>query len=559
MTDQRPLGARASAAQGTHSTERLMPYMQTEPRTIIAVRPEAALAARPRLFAALEAAFPVTFRAWARDSTQAEALIVLAADPGLPSDDELARLRVPVLVVSDGTAVEGPPEDVRLSNEDGVDRRLRGVALTERLAGSPLAPAADGDASLAAAPSGPAWTRSRSPVPVHRVRSAMPELGPDHVLSAFFWGRTLAAVALIHFLRERTQRAGWRAPPLRAAFVFDDPNLRWRSYGFIDYRRLAEHADAHGYHAAMAMIPLDAGRPHGPTVSLFARRRDRLSLVYHGNDHVKRELLRPREPGSALAMAAQAVRRVQRFERRWGLPVDRVMMPPHGMCSETVSRALAAVGFDALCAIHPIPWTGRAPGSALLAGWQPAEFVGGCAVIPRISLHCSPGEIALRAFLDHPIVLYGHHEDLAHGLEPLAEAAARVNGLGEVRWSALGELARTNHALRVSGDRVAVRPYARRIGFARPAGARSLSVEEPRQAHGELELSGWSLASGEVRPFGTDAPLTGGDRVEVRLHGEGDIDPNAVVAPAWRPWPRLRRAGTEMRDRALPLRPARAR
>ena len=117
----------------------------------------------------------------------------------------------------------------------------------------------------------------------------------------------------------------------------------------------------HGYHASMAMIPLDAGRPHGPTVSLFRRRRDRLSLVFHGNDHVKQELLRPRAPDDALAMAAQAMRRIERFERRCGLPVDRVMTPPHGLCSESVTQALAAVGFDALCAIHPIPWTGAPP------------------------------------------------------------------------------------------------------------------------------------------------------------------------------------------------------
>jgi hypothetical protein len=32
-----------------------------------------------------------------------------------------------------------------------------------------------------------------------------------------------------------------------------------------------------------------------------------------------------------------------------------------------------------------------------------------------------------------------------------------------------------------------------------------------------------------------------------------------VPVPAWRPWPQLRRAATEARDRALPLRAARAR
>jgi hypothetical protein len=61
-----------------------------------------------------------------------------------------------------------------------------------------------------------------------------------------------------------------------------------------------------------------------------------------------------------------------------------------------------------------------------------------------------------------------------------------------------------------------------------------------------------------LRPFGAEATLDGGP-VEVRLRGARDVDAGQVDAPAWRPWPKLRRAGTEMRDRALPLRPARAR
>ncbi len=217
------------------------------------------------------------------------------------------------------------------------------------------------------------------------------------------------------------------------------------------------------------------------------------------------------------------------------------------------------MGFDALCAIHPIPWTGDPPPSALLAGWGPADFVAGCAVIPRRTLGCSAAEIALHAFLDHPIVLYGHHEDVAHGLEPLADAAARVNRIGDVNWMPVGDMALTNHAQRLSGDRVVVRPYARRVLVSRPAGATSLTVPEPRNAHGDPVLRGWSLGSGPVRSFGTEATLEQEGPVEVRLRGAHDVDARLVARPAWRPWPKLRRAGTEVRDRAVALRPARAR
>ena len=62
---QRPVGPRASAGRESGALRTpLIAHMEPEPSTIVAVRPAAALAARPRLFAALEAAFPVCFRPW---------------------------------------------------------------------------------------------------------------------------------------------------------------------------------------------------------------------------------------------------------------------------------------------------------------------------------------------------------------------------------------------------------------------------------------------------------------------------------------------------------------
>ena len=45
------------------------------------------------------------------------------------------------------------------------------------------------------------------------------------------------------------------------------------------------------------MIPLDAGRPHRAAAALFRERPDRLSLVFHGNDHIKGELMAPHDAG----------------------------------------------------------------------------------------------------------------------------------------------------------------------------------------------------------------------------------------------------------------------
>ena len=534
-------------------------------RIRVGVAPAAALRARARLFAALEAALPVEFVAWSESGAvgghdrerapggDCAALIAITPDPSGPLPPGARSVRVPVLVVAEHAGAEHPPEPTRLAEIGAVDRRVRGIVLEDHVVGPP--PSAP-HRVLAEARSGPVWTHSVGEAPIHRVRCGLPDLGEDEVLYKFLSLHPVASVALIQFLREVCAGADWRPPPLRAAFVFDDPNLRWHSYGFLDYRRLVRHADRHGYHVAMAMIPLDASLPHGPTVSLFAQHADLLSLVFHGNDHLKDELLLPADETSALAMMAQAVRRVTRFERSTGLGVDRVMMPPHGRCSAATSRALAALGFEALCAIHAQPWTADRPTSPVLAAWRPAEFVGGCAVIPRMAMDSTDATIALRAFLDHPLVVYWHHEDLASGLDPLAEMADRINRLGEVRWTSVGDIARTNVATRLVGEQLLVRPYSGRVRVHAPAQAREVIVPGPDTGDTESDFDGWSVDAGRVRRFDTAASLDVRPVHEVRLCPAAEIDPRAVAPPSWKPWPVVRRLVVEARDRTLPLRAA---
>ena len=227
------------------------------------------------------------------------------------------------------------------------------------------------------------------------------------------------------------------------------------------------------------------------------------------------------------------------------------MTPPHGLCSASVTRALAAVGFDALCSIHPLPGRRRRRRSAagrLGSGRLRRAVRGHPARFPTAARPRSP----LHAFLDHPLVLYGHHDDLAHGLDLLADAAARVNRLGDVEWTSLGSIALGNHAIRLEGDTAWVRPYSGRIQLQLPELVRAFALEEPRDIDGGV--LGWSLPSGPEVPFGVPVPCRGGRVVEARLRVADPVDPGDVGAPAWRPWPPLRRVATEARDRALPLR-----
>ena len=152
--------------------------MHTEEQGIVvAVSPASALAARPRLFAALEAAFPVSFVASADGPPPADVagLIAFAQDGRLAAREDLARPGLPVLALHGDGDEEAGAEDFELLRTPVVDARLRDVVLSGRLCGAALDP--DGDEVLAVAGSGPAWTASPGPAPVYRVRSALAELG----------------------------------------------------------------------------------------------------------------------------------------------------------------------------------------------------------------------------------------------------------------------------------------------------------------------------------------------------------------------------------------------
>jgi hypothetical protein len=505
----------------------------------VLVAPAAALAARPRLFAALEAAYPVTFTSAA--DAPIEATIRFAEH-----SDEAQVGAPPALIFGTSPRPGIRPATVRLAGGDSLDRILHGLSFEDPLDG-PDATGAEREV-LASADGYAVWTRDRGPAPVDRVASTLPELAPDQTLRQLLDARTLSLLALVEFLRAHCPVP--RRPHLRATFLFDDPNLRRPTYGFIDFRRLLAGAEAHGYHAAMAMIPLDLRRQNDDAVELFRRNPARLSATIHGNNHIAGELFRPRDDEGALAVAAQAFHRAADFERRSGLRIDRVMTPPHGMCSRSSAAALAALGYDALCAIHPLPWREDAPDRPL-AGWEPAEFAGGCAVIPRVPLGLTGAtEFALRAYLGQPLIVYGHHGDVADGLDLLVETAGQINHLGDVHWCSLGEIATTNVATARRGDELEVRPYAQRVVVPLPAGVETLTVVPPREP--EDVLVGWSIDGAPSCAFGSVVD-SGSGPARIRLLPRRTVDPASVPTPAPSVWPRLRRTATETRDRLRPL------
>ncbi|WP_259311800.1 hypothetical protein [Capillimicrobium parvum] len=503
---------------------------------MVGIVPAAAFAARPRLLAALECALPVRFEP--REPGDADGLdglvrvgVEAPPPPGRPCLDAAADER------PDG----GRPVPVRLEPGAGLDARLCGATLTDgpaatvaplRLTGPAMPMARRGDDVL--------WARGVGRC--ERVAMAPCELAAHETLRhRLVPGRCLGLLALVHFLRGVCSGALWSPPPLRAAFILDDPNLHWPTYGHVDFAELAGDAERHGYHVAMATTPLDGWFAHPRACGVFRRHDRRLSLLVHGRLHHGPELGRLRDPAAATSWAHDALHRVARLERRAGLRIARVMAPPHERLSEAAAVGLMAGGFEAVTMSRPYPWVegdwlAQPAGGGPLVGWETTDQVaGGLPVLLRNGFDHPREDLVLRAFLDQPLVLYGHQQELAGGLDRLREAAAQINALGPVRWGSMECLARRSFDTRRDGARMFVRLSARCARVEVPDGVRELVVSH---SAGAWEPRAVPFEGPGVAELSIGARMPPGDRLRA---------PVAAI---------VRRIVTEGRDRIAPLRAA---
>jgi hypothetical protein len=527
-----------------------------------------------RMLAALERVFPVCFEQLdADDLDGADGALVLGStsltDPAVG---------VPRLVLPSGAPREEPnvsptnPGDsagssdrmpISLANEARLARPLRGQTIHESSLPCELPLPPREAHALASFEGRPVWWQlDEGSATLDTSAFALSELMDGETLRDHLRaGRFMGLLPLVHFLGQTLGEDGWTPPPLRAAFVIDDPNLHWPSYGFLDYRELIEHATHHGYHVGFATVPLDGWLVNRRAASLLAQNTSVLSLLVHGNDHVARELGRLDNDAEAEASIAQGLRRIAALERRAGVRVDRVLAPPHGACSEAALRATFKLGAEAACISRPYPWRDGQSAATPIAGWHPADLVaGGLPVLPRYPLSAPREDLALRALLGQPLILYGHHGDFAQGLDVLAQATSDVNALGDVQWGSLGWIARGNYSTRRIEDLLLVKLHARRIALEVPAGVRSLRVlaDEPHggAAGHRLAHTRGSMSIAFADGLGTSEPLTisGPSQIQLTLAADAALSPAEVRSRASRPWPLIRRVLVEARDRLQALR-----
>ena len=274
---------------------------------------------------------------------------------------------------------------------------------------------------------------------------------------------------LAHFLGQLSANVSWKQPESKACFVFDDPNLHWWSYGFLDYRELSAHAEATTTTSRPRQYPSISGTYIGRRQSSFGK-QSRISFAIHGNNHTREELRRVDELDRASTLAAQALQRVSAI-RSAGVDIAPVMVPPHGVCSLATLEGCLRAGFDALCADWPYWWLTERESVTTLSGWWPLDRLRGLPLIPRLHVVASDlDDVVFRAFLGQPLILYAHHTDLRAGLDFLAARADYVRSLGVNSWQSLGRIANNVVSTYRCGDCVTITLYSRRAVFAIPEG-----------------------------------------------------------------------------------------
>jgi hypothetical protein len=443
-------------------------------------------------------------------------------------------------------SIPGVLHDIEIRSDEAI--KLKGLPIT-----------VSNMSTIAVKEGSPIWTvQGGSGHFQHYVTLSIPELGEDEAIFHHFHGNQfIALLPFLIFLQQLTDDNRWIPPPLQACFMFDDPNLHWPTYGFIDFQEMAKHAGQHNYHSSFATIPLDGWYVNDQTADLFKNFHDRISFLMHGNDHITEELARNISTEERTRMLKQALSRIEKLEKRANVPISRIMAPPHGACSGETLSEMALLGYEGGCISRgSLEHYNKSASWVRTLGMSPTDTICGLPVIPRfrISSDCQ-NSILVAAFLRQPIIPVGHHQDVADNMELLAELSQFINSFGNVRWTNMTNISRANYATLIEGDTLHLKMYSKVIDVLIPEGINHLVVRRPWLEEGALEslLIKTSSSQKEVQ-VDSKEPLavSSGQQIQVISSQNSQRQFNDGMINKFMLWPAIRRLITESRDRLTP-------
>ena len=538
--------------------------MPSQPKIRVAVAPATEYELRRRLFDMLSSQLEVSFEPHTPgDYEGVQGLIALTGAADAAPEASLHNVSC-YEVISSQPIPSAAQSAIAFTASAVVHRAFRGKTLTDPTEIN-FSQVPDAFESLAKVREQTVWAvEQQGNHEHHRVGVDVPVFTErDFFHNHFREQRWFAMLPLLHFLRRLLGPDGWPAAEPRASFIIDDPNLHHRSYGYIDFEKLAKHAAAHNYHATIATVPLDAWYFDRHVVDLFQTHKKYISLMMHGVNHVADELARPYEEEDALSLLATGLRRIADLESRSGVSVARVMAAPHGAFAEFIADLMLRLGYESACVSigSLLRWNPEKPWPANL-GFSIAQPLGnlGFPVFHRIGI--SETDIRLRTLLGHPVIVATHHQDCVSNFVRLESMANTVNSIANVRWMGIEEISATNFVSTIQNGTLRIWPYSRH--FIVPLSPEISELEVCPSPY----CGGFTIDLRNYRPDGTETAVhnlparhkISNNSIEIFFPPGNALDYHQVESKAVGLWPVVRRLLTEARDRTQPiLSPASAR
>lgn len=521
----------------------------------IQISKEINLPSESELFAILERLLPINFVVGDQHSKNVQGIIISDVKDSKVVN-KVTSLALPSNIESENTT--GLVETtVKFSDELEVPFPFRGRTVkTNIVRGGGVLSLHSNEKALAANDEGVLWSvLDTDGVKKFRSVLPLPNISLEQNFNDVFNGECfIQMLVLLQFIRVVSASTHYQNAPLRAAFIIDDPNLHWPSYGFVDYREIAKRAKDENFHVAFATIPLDTWFTHKATANLFAANSQSLSLLIHGNNHAKEELAFNYSDANRKALLLQAIQRIERLETNSNLHVCKVMVPPHGACSNDMLAELPNCGFESACiSSGSLRFHNKAKSWTKTLGFYPSETIEGCPVLPRWGLTGNvENTLLISAYLGQPMILRGHHQDLKGGGGKFIEFAKFINTLGDVSWLNMTGLSRLNYQWRIQGKTVWVKPLGLNTVFKPPKGVNEIIVEYPSG----IDVANWHI----VYADGKSCNIFRGEAFPITEEMKGEIlikrdtakpISSSVHVNSTPPKLILRRLLTEVRDRLL--------
>lgn len=268
-----------------------------------------------------------------------------------------------------------------------------------------------------------------------------------HNLKGYFSRIVPAMMFLKHVFRGRC----WHTDATFANLIIDDPLLRAK-YGFLDYKRLLQAMDEHGFASTIAFIPWNFRRTSTDVAELVRRRREKFTLCMHGCNHTKDEFGQT-DCGKLHQMITVATRRMEAHRERTGLSFSKVMVFPRLAFSVQAMKMLRRERFLGAVNSHATPFHfgGRLPSIADYLDLAVMRYEG----LP-LFLRRQPWkipELAFDAFAGKPLLLETHHYDFKYGYDRIGELVDQVAALSDhIEWIGLGDILRQAYMVRENAD-----------------------------------------------------------------------------------------------------------